>query len=374
MLLYLFWASLLLILYTYFGYPLLLLTAARLFPKPLVTGTDLPQVSILIAAYNEAPNIQAKLETCLNLDYPADRLEILIGSDASDDGMDQIVTELGHERVRLVRLPSRSGKVTVLNRLAEEAKGEILFFTDARQRLAPDCLRVMVAYFADPSVGSVSGELMLLGKESGSFGEGVGFYWKYEKALRKAESKLNSMLGATGAIYTLRRELFVPAPADTLLDDMFYPLQAVLQGKRAVFAEAAHAYDQVSATPGSEMRRKVRTLAGNFQIFAQVSPLLLPFKSPIAWQFISHKLLRVLAPYFLLLLFLVNTVLRGSFYELFLAAQIAFYCLALIGSFVQGTRLNLRLFSLPLTFCSLNLAAFLGGLSYFTAKQQVTWK
>ncbi len=374
MLLILFWLAFFLIVYTYAGYPVLISLAARFSPKKINKKEKCPSVSILIAAYNEARNIGGKIDTCRQLDYPQDKLEILIGSDASDDGTDRLVLESEAPNVKLVRMPERVGKVTVLNELVKRAQGELLFFTDARQVLEPRSLKKLVANFADDSVGSVSGELMLTGKVDGSYGEGVGFYWQYEKMIRKAESRFNSMLGATGAIYVLRKELFVPAPADTLLDDMYYPLQAVAQGYRAVFEEEAKAFDRVSLSPAAEMRRKVRTLAGNFQILEQLPGLFNPTQSSIAWQLISHKLLRVLVPYFLILIFGVNYYLTGPFYRAFFFAQSIFYLFALVGSLVKNTGVNSRLFSLPLTFCTLNIAALLGGFSYFSGRQKAIWK
>ena len=370
----LFWFSLALIVYTYVGYPFLIIVLAKLFPKPVDKGDYEPQISILIAAYNEKDIIQAKIATCQELDYPPEKLEILIGSDASDDGMDEVVESYADSNVKLVRLSIRQGKVTVLNQLAAQASGEILFFTDARQKLARQSLKLMVRHFADPRIGSVSGELMLVGDESGSYGEGVGFYWKYEKTLRKAESRFGSMLGATGAIYTLRRNLFVPAPADSLLDDMYYPLQAVAQGYRAIFVEDAKAFDQVSASPSGEMRRKIRTLAGNFQILKQIPQLFIPGKSPIAWQLISHKMFRVIVPYFLVLIILANLFIAGWFYQAFLAGQILFYLLAVLGYLVQNPGFHSRLLSLPLTFCTLNIAAVLGAGRYYFGQQNVKWE
>ena len=259
----------------------------------------------------------------------------------------------------------------MLNLLAEKATGEILVFTDARQRIDKQALHHLVKNFGESTVGCVSGELVLEAA-NGSIGEGVGFYWRYEKFIRSRESKVDSAIGATGALYALRRSLYSPMPSETILDDLYIPMKAVAQGFRTLFEGEALVYDDASSSPRQEYERKVRTLAGNYQSFAELSEMLNPFKSRVALQFISHKLLRILAPFFLLMLFCSNIfLLHFHVLRLFFFLQCAFYLFALLGAVTAG-RLK-RIFSAPYVFCLLNISALAGLYRYLSGRQQVTW-
>jgi hypothetical protein len=213
----------------------------------------------------------------------------------------------------------------------------VLVFCDARQRLAAYAVRALVADLADPAVGAATGELLLLDEREREAKDGVGLYWRYEKALRAMESEVHSTVGATGALYALRRELFTPLPEDTLLDDVLVPLRAVLAGRRTVFEPRARAYDGVCA-PEQEFRRKLRTLVGNFQLVRELPELLSPRRNPVFVQFVSHKLGRLVVPYALVALFTSNLVLRQGFYGLALAAQCVFYLLAACGAWWTHAR------------------------------------
>ena len=346
-----FWWSVIVIVYVYAGYPLLLAAWARLAtrtPRKADPGTarDWPAVSILVAARNEAGRLPARIANLLDLTYPGRREIIVISDGSTDNTVDTIHAFLASRRttvpVRVLAIPA-GGKPRALNAGAAAATGDILVFADARQRFAADALVQLVANFDDPLVGGATGELLLdcedAPSDSGStVADGVGAYWRYEKWLRRKESAIWSTLGATGAIYALRRTLWKPLPSDTLLDDVLAPMRAVLAGYRIVFEERALAFDRVSPNGAAESRRKTRTLAGNYQILAQEPRLLVPLLNPVWLQYVSHKFGRLLVPWALLGLFLSTVVLAGTswIFASALAAQLGFYGLALAGALMDA--------------------------------------
>ena len=339
------WSSLAFLLYVHFGYPMLLDVWRRVAGRRVKKGSwepttssasafAWPTVSILIAVHNERDTIEAKLQNCLQLDYPAEKLQIVVALDAPTDGTDAIVAAFESTMISVVKLVQHKGKAGALNHAVVAARGDILVFADARQSFDRTALRELVANFHDPEVGCASGELILLDDEGREASDGMGIYWRYEKWMRAQESEIHSMLGATGAIYAIRRELYKPMLPDTILDDMAVPMNIVLGGKRAVFDGAAHAYDRVSASPEIEYGRKVRTLMGNFQLLARMPALLSPFHNPVWLQFMSHKVARLLVPYALVILFVANMFAHGAYVWLF-AAQCAWYFLAGLGSLMS---------------------------------------
>jgi cellulose synthase/poly-beta-1,6-N-acetylglucosamine synthase-like glycosyltransferase len=348
-----FWISVAVIVYVYAGYPLLLAAWARLAARAprkadIRNPHAWPSILILVAARNEASRLSARIANLLHLSYPG-ACEILIISDGSTDHTVETVASFVAEQrtavpVRVIQLPP-GGKPAALNAGVAASTGEILVFADARQRFASDALVELVANFNDPRVGGVTGELLLdceLGATDGSsiVAEGVGAYWKYEKWLRRNESAVWSTLGATGAIYALRRSIWQPLPSDTLLDDVLAPMRAVLAGFRIVFEERARAFDRVAPDAASESRRKTRTLAGNYQILAIEPRLLIPFVNPVWLQFVSHKFGRLLVPWALVSLFLSTVVLAqlSWLFAFAFAAQLGFYGLAVAGALVDARR------------------------------------
>jgi biofilm PGA synthesis N-glycosyltransferase PgaC len=371
---FVFWVSAWTIVYVYAGYPALLIVWARLRPRPILmppgSATERPGISIILAARNEGHRLPARIDNLLTLDYPADRREILIVSDGStDDTLDVLARYRGV--VRTVIVPA-AGKAAALNAGVERATRDILIFADARQTFAPDALRELVAPFADPAVGGVTGELLLdceapgvAGRRTGgdrrvaearswpgperrtigdrrsrpesTIADGVGLYWRYEKRLRQLESTIDSTLGATGAIYALRRRLYTPLPADTILDDVLTPMRAVLAGHRVVFNDRAYAFDRAAADADEERRRKVRTLAGNVQILVQEPRLLVPGANRVWLQYVSHKVGRLIVPYALLAVFAASLALARwhIVYALALGAQCVFYSLAAYGAWLE---------------------------------------
>jgi cellulose synthase/poly-beta-1,6-N-acetylglucosamine synthase-like glycosyltransferase len=339
---WLFWSAIALIVYVYVGYPVILSWRARRGRQAPVAGgagNELPpRVSIVIAARNEARRLPARLENLLRLDYPADRRQIIVVSDGStDDTLDVLRPYAG--QVDVVAIPP-GGKAAALNAAVPRATGELLVFADARQTFAPDALRELARPFRDPRVGAVTGELRLDCESTSSdstIGDGVGLYWQYEKAIRRSESAIDSTLGATGAIYALRRSLWRPLPPDTILDDVLTPMRAVLGGFRVVFNDRARAFDRAAPHGDAELRRKIRTLAGNVQILWLEPRLLLPWTNRVWLQYVSHKLGRLVVPYALLALFLASVALaRESFvYQAALGGQVAFYLLAGYGAWLD---------------------------------------
>ncbi|HET7219590.1 MAG TPA: glycosyltransferase family 2 protein [Vicinamibacterales bacterium] len=346
-----FWLSVVVIVYVYAGYPLLLAAWARVAARrPRAADVSAPRhwpsLSILVAARNEAARLPARLTNLLDLTYPGPR-EIIVISDGSTDGTVEAVRAFVDRRqtptpIRVLDLRA-GGKPLALNAGVGAATGEILVFADARQRFAPDALIQLVANFADPRVGGVTGELLLDCEEdpagsASTIAEGVGAYWKYEKWMRRHESAVWSTLGATGAIYALRRSLWQPLPAETLLDDVLAPMRAVLAGYRIVFEERALAFDHASLDAAAESRRKTRTLAGNYQILGQEPRLLVPFVNPVWLQYVSHKVGRLVVPWALLALLVSSTVLAGTswIFASALCAQLGFYGLAAIGAVLDA--------------------------------------
>ncbi len=343
-----FWASVVVVFYVYVGYPALLAAWARLGSRRVarreLEEAELPGLSIVIAARNEARHLPTRLDNLLACDYPAHLVQIIVVSDGSTDATPEVLAKYAG-RVEAIPLP-RGGKAVALNAGVARARHDVLVFADARQVYAPDALRHLVANFADPRVGGVSGELVLdcegqpnspLGGES-SIGEGVGLYWQYEKWLRTREGAVGSTLGATGAIYALRRQLWQVLPADTILDDVLAPMRAVLAGYRVVFEPRARAFDRAAADGVAEARRKVRTLAGNYQLLRLDPRLLIPVINPVWLQYVSHKLGRLVVPYALMVLFVASVALSrsGVLYAAAAVAQAIFYLLAAWGAVLDA--------------------------------------
>lgn len=336
---FIFWTSLLFIFYTYIGYPALLFIWAKLFPKIINKSSpeEYPTVSILIAARNEETNIGPRIENLLAQNYPKDKFEIIIISDGSQDRTNEIVLKYTNPPkakappVKLLALDNSKGKPNALNQGMSLAKGEIILFTDARQSFNRNVTKELVANFSDPTVGCVSGELLFVKDTTSNIHMEMGLYWTFEKTIRKLESTISSVVGATGAIYAIRKTLYRQLPPETLVDDVFTPMNIVLQGFRTIFESRACAYDIISQNAPQEWRRKVRTSAGNWQLITLNPRLFFPGQNPICWQFLSHKFFRLLCPFFFLILFLSSTVLNCIFYQLVTFSLVFFLLGGVIG-------------------------------------------
>jgi cellulose synthase/poly-beta-1,6-N-acetylglucosamine synthase-like glycosyltransferase len=304
------------------------------------------------------------------LDYPADRIEVLVISDGSTDETNKIVSAWQNSGHRAVILPERRGKANALNQGIAEAQNEIICFTDARQEIAADGLKNLVANFADPSVGCASGELILRSDRKTASSDGVGLYWRFEKHIRNWEGLAGSTVGATGAFYAVRKDLLLPLPEGTILDDVYIPLQVVRQSKRVVFDPTAVAWDDFAPSPKQEFSRKVRTLAGNYQLL-QLAPWVLTAANPLRLQLICHRLLRLLVPFALVGVLVSTLWLRHGIYELALVFQIVFYTLAMLTALRTKIGFVSRLSNISLAFVVLNTAAVLAFVYFITGRKAV---
>jgi cellulose synthase/poly-beta-1,6-N-acetylglucosamine synthase-like glycosyltransferase len=326
-------------------------------------------------AHDEEHRIGSRLDNLLSLEYPRDKLEVVLASDGSTDGTVERARQYEAAGVQVRAFAKRRGKPAVLNDVVPAARGEIVVLADARQRFDGDAIRALVANFADPAVGAVGGELMLAPTGGATIGKGACFYWRYEKFIRRSESRTGSTVGATGAIYAIRRSLFAPIPHDTILDDVLIPLGIVRQGYRVCLESAARAYDATPATSHDEFIRKVRTIAGTFQLFARERWLFDPLRNPLWFETMSHKALRLAAPFLQLLLFAANFGLADLwFYRGLLAAQIVFYAAALGGHALRHARHRLYVLTVPYALCVLNWAAIVGFVRFLSGQQRVTWE
>ena len=365
---FVFWISFGFVAYTYVGYALLLAAYACFRSRPIHQATITPSVSVLIAARNEAERLPAKISNLLALQYPAHLLQILIASDGSTDNTADILREHA-PRVTPVILSEPSGKAAALNALALGATGEILVFFDVRQEVDLDAVQQLVACFADPRVGAVSGELLLQDVSGKTSGEALGIYWKIEKAIRKLESQTGSVVGATGAIYAIRRELFVEIPPGALLDDVLIPMNIARLAGRVVFQPAAIARDIIFAEQGKEFARKVRTLTGNYQML-ELAPWLLSARNPLLFRFVSHKLLRLWVPLFLGLMLVSSAFEGGMFLRLMFGLQLVFYGFAGLGACWPAAR-KFKPIAVAYTFVLLNVAAVVAFRNFVTRRDTV---
>jgi poly-beta-1,6-N-acetyl-D-glucosamine synthase len=336
----LFWMALVGLFYTYIGYPLCIYLLGRFRVRPVQKRPAHEKCSVVISAHNEALALPAKLRSLLEGANGECVEEVWVGSDGSDDGTVAAVEGLGDPRIRVVRFESRRGKPSVLNDLVPRCRSAVVILTDARQEVGEGALGHLLENFADEQVGVVSGELVFrrAGNNTAA-AEGMDFYWRYEKFIRRAEARFRSVPGATGALYAVRRADFEPIRTDSLLDDVAIPMLIVLKGRRCVFEERAVVYDIPSETGKAEEIRKRRTIAGNIQLAAQYPPLLAPWRNPIWFEFISHKMIRLISPFLLVALFVTNValVVSGSQSPIsnlqspFLLTQVLFYLLAVLG-------------------------------------------
>jgi cellulose synthase/poly-beta-1,6-N-acetylglucosamine synthase-like glycosyltransferase len=362
-----FWIALAGVLFVWVGYPLVLMVWGKLARHAVRKGAYEPTVSLVIAMHNEAPNVIAKMNNCRELDYPPEKLQVIVSVDAATDSTLALLSNSAPQGTEILSSSIRRGKSAAINRGVAAARGEILVFGDAAQRLEHRAIRELVANFADESVGVVSGALILLDENNRESRDGAGIYWRYEKALRAMESDIHSVPGATGAIYAVRRSLFEALPDGSLLDDVVTPMRIVLGGHRAILDSTARAYDAASCSTECEYRRKTRTLAGNYQLLVEMPELLSPRRNPIFVQFVSHKVGRLLVPYGLAALLISNLFLMHGAYIVTLAAQVLFYSIAAAGRFVTS-----RVAKFPYTFLLMNWAV-LTGLFQFARGTSGIW-
>ncbi len=381
-LIFLYALSILALTYTFVGYPLLLILLGKLRSRPIQRRHISPRVVVIIVVHNGERLIEQKLITCFAQEYPAAQLRVLVVSDGSTDRTCDIVEEfkkkcLSTMQLTLLALPERRGKAACLNDAAIACDEEIFVFTDARQALHKLAVRSLVDNFSDSEVGAASGQLVFEKEGMTDFGAGMDAYWRYEKFLRKSQSRTGSMVGVTGALYALRRQYFRPIPQETILDDVLIPMNVVMQGKRVIFENDALAYDKPSRNIAHEKTRKVRTLAGNFQLILKHPKLLNPWRNSIAIHFFSHKLMRLTTPLALLTAFVTNIFLVARHDELLFKVTLTLqglgYGAAVVGFILPQMKKSI-VFRLPMAFLSLNWFVVLGFVDYFSNREVHLWK
>lgn len=373
----LFWFFALLVLYIYIGYPLLARQLARRRPKAVAVGEQLPAVTILTAAFNEARDIEQTIRNKFALDYPHERLEMIVISDESDDGTDQIVERLAAESpfpLRLIRQSPRQGKTAALNLAVPSATGEILVFADANSLYAVDALRQLVRNFADPAVGYVTGQMLYTNPDGSLIGDGCSGYMRFENQLRSWESAFGSIVGVDGGIDAMRRAIYRPMRADQL-PDFVQPLQVVAQGYRVVYEPQAVLQEHALADAGREYRMRVRVALRALWAMWDMRELFNPLRHGLfAWQLLSHKLLRYLAFVPLLGVLLVNiSLLALPFYKLTMAAQILFYVAAYLG-WRRGSAAASAILTVPYYFTLINWACAEATWLFVQGKKIALWK
>ncbi len=368
---WLFWIAAGVIGYAYAGYLLWLWIRGFWRPWPVLRGACEPFVSVVMVVRDEEAVLPGKLRNLLELEYPPERCQIVVVSDGSTDRTESILGEAARNpRVHVLFNQLARGKACGLNDAMSLAQGEIVVFTDARQEIEPGAVRLLLENFADPQVGAVSGELMLGNREGGEQGRGMGLYWRIEKRVRVLEAASGSVVGATGAIYAVRRELVPEVPAETILDDVFIPMNVARKGLRVGFDPRARAWDTPDLGREREFRRKVRTLTGNYQLL-QIAPWLLRRENPLRFEFISHKLTRLVVPFALMAALVASGLLPGLLYRTAFWLQVGFYVLSLLG----WTRWQLgpvsRMADGAHTFVVLNAAALLAFGNWLTGHTAV---
>jgi poly-beta-1,6-N-acetyl-D-glucosamine synthase len=369
---WLFWASIGTIAYTYLGYAGWLWLRCHWRRQVVRSTTHSPFLSIVMVVRNEAKVVGDKLRNLLELRYPSDGYEIVVVSDGSNDGTNEILSRYGESgKIRVILHAESEGKAAGLNDAIRASKGELIVFTDARQQIKPDAVRLLACDFADPMIGCSSGELMLGDAHKGEVSSRMGLYWTIEKKVRELESNSGSVVGATGALYAARRNLLVPIPRGTILDDVFIPMNIVRRGYRVVFNPKAHAWDSADQGAEREFSRKVRTLTGNYQLL-QLAPWLLSRSNPIRFEFVSHKLLRLLAPFALLTALLTSMFLVGPIYRLAFFGQLGLYALCLIKMTPLSRGPVARVAEAAFTFVVLNSAAAVA-FAHFVTGRKVAW-
>lgn len=379
----LFWFSLFIITYSYVGYGILLYFLVQLkklltkFPKPQ-NDTYEPEVSLVVAAYNEEEFIHIKIKNTLELDYPKDKLQVIFITDGSSDSTPQIIRDSPFE---LLHQPERRGKVAAMNRAIGYVRAPIVVFCDANTLLNKECIRELVKHYVIPKVGAVAGEKKVLaGADARAAGAGEGIYWKYESFLKKLDSQFYSVVGAAGELFSVRTNLFERAKEDTIIEDFVQSLKVCLKGYVVRYEPKAYATETASVSIKDEQKRKVRICAGAFQAMGMLKELFNIFKYPVlSFQFISHRILRwTLCPVCLVVLLLSNIALvivgAGWFYTVFLGLQAFFYLLAITGWLYANRNIKLKLLYIPYYFLFMNLSVFMGFSRFIQKRQSVLWE
>jgi poly-beta-1,6-N-acetyl-D-glucosamine synthase len=380
--LYFFWTGLAIIVYTYVGYGLVIAILSKLKGRPKTPAvqheSQLPEVTILIAAYNEEQFIADKIRNTIALDYPKDKLSIFIVTDGSTDSSPEIIKKF--HAVRLFHEPQRRGKIHAVNRVMKAVKTPLVIFCDANTELNKEAIKNIVRHYQDNTVGGVAGEKRIFKKaEDNASGSGEGLYWKYESFLKKKDSEVHSVVGAAGELFSVRTALYEAPDENMIIEDFYLSLSIAARGYRFVYEPQAYAIETASVSVKEEWKRKVRICAGAFQAMGRLKALLNPFRhGMLSFQYISHRVLRwTLAPLFLPVILLCNLWLaqQGAiFYTAFLAVQLGFYAFAALGYAFRDTNVSIKGFFVPYYFMVMNLSVYAGYWRYRKGQQTVVWE
>lgn len=366
-----------LIIYTYIGYPLILAIIHKLKPVNdaiYQNNAAHAELTIVMAMYNAQNRISARLANILLTKYPLEKLHIIIVSDGSTDDCYELAKAFDYPRLTVLNQENNQGKSQALNLAMQHIKTPLVAFADVRQDFDENTLNELANQFRNADVGAVTGNLMIEQNQEQGASNDPGLYWKYEKFIRLTEGRINSVVGVTGAIYMMRSSLFQPLPPSTILDDVFTPMSVVKQGKRVVMANGAYAFDYSSHSISEEFNRKVRTLAGNYQLMKLLPWLNNPMTNPIFWQWFSHKVCRLIIPFALVAVFISSLLLNGLFFQLCFVTQFIFYTLAGVGYLKMSKGQSAGILSLPTTFTILNVAAFIALFKYFLFSPEKLWQ
>ncbi len=377
----LFFKCIVLIGYAYIGYPLLIVVIS-FFTNNKVKFSDHyePHVSLLITAFNEEKDIESKLRNSLELDYPKEKFEIIVASDGSTDSTDSIVKRFKDNEkgvtVVLHRVEGRLGKTATQNSAVKECKGQIIVFSDAASLYDRNTIRALVRNYADPNVGAVSGRYEYINKKGTSVGFATILFWKFENFIKSRQTKIKTITGCCGCIYSVRKDLYTPLPPK-IISDLVEPLTILQKGYRIVFEPYALAFEETTEKPKDEFKMRVRVIVRGMNGMLFVRNLFNPLKYPfISMQLISHKVMRWLVPVFCLIIFISNIFLAAFsvFYLVFLILQLIFYSLAVIGYFMEKKGIHKKIFYLPLYFCIVNLASLISIVKILKKENIVTWQ
>lgn len=380
-----FWILFGIVFYTYIGYGVLLFLLVKIKEvflsksEQLIFSSNLPKVTFLVAAYNESSCIEEKIKNTLSLDYPKDKMQFIFVTDGSDDGTNEIASK--YDQIEVYHEQERSGKIGAINRGMQFVENEIVIFSDANAMLNNQSLKNLVRHYHNPDVGCVAGEKRIFSKELDSASSaGEGLYWKYESFLKKYDYKLHTAVGAAGELFSIRTSLFIHVEDDTILDDFIMSLRIVKQGYKIAYEADAYALEGASVSIAEEKKRKVRISAGGIQSVLRLSVLLNVFKYPVvAFQYISHRVLRwVVTPFLLLVLIPINLLLAiekpFDVYSFLLIGQLLFYSLAFLGWYFENRKVKIKLFFVPFYFSFMNICVLLGLIKFFKGNQSVLWE
>ncbi len=370
-----FWSAASLIVFTYVGYSLVILVLSRVLRNPVRRAPYEPKVTYLITAYNEEKSIAAKLEQTLSLDYPRDKLEIIVASDGSTDRTDEIVKGFADRAVRLIRVEGRLGKTEAQNRAVKLASGDVVIFSDATTRYERSAIRNLVRNYADPAVGAVSGRYEYFNPTGAAIGIGSILFWKYENFVKTLQTNIKTITGCCGCIYSVRRAAYQPLPAD-IISDLVEPLKVLEKGYRIVFEPEAIAFEETTDRTGEEFQMRVRVVTRGMRGILYMKKLFNPLRYTfVSFQLFSHKVLRWFIPLFLLFALTSNLFLIGQpFYDVTLVMQLLFYALALLGFLAEKRNALTTPLAIPLYFVTVNIAAVVAMYRIWKGHRAVTWE